>query len=202
MSWVWPILPWLGYALLLAACVAGLLLNIVGLPGIWLIVLAAMGFVFVTGPGVYAGWTPIVLCIALGIVAEVLEFLAGAAGAKQAGGTKRGMAGALVGGLVGAIAGSIPLPIIGTIIGAIVGSALGAFLIEWGWVGTTGSQAGSIAVGAAKGRFIGMVLKSVFGITMASIILFACLPIDFTTPATQPATNPTTTPTTLPTTQP
>jgi uncharacterized protein len=188
-SWIEPLMPWLGYLLLFAACAAGLLLNIVGLPGIWLMVLAGMTFVWWTDSA-YAGWTPILFMVGIGIVAEVCEFLAGAAGAKQAGGTRRGMAGALVGGLVGAIACSIliPIPIVGTIIGAVLGSALGAFFIEWGWVGTERDQATTIAVGAAKGRFLGMLLKSIFGIAMATILLFSAIPWDVATPATLPAT--------------
>ncbi len=201
-TWLAGSIPWVGYFLLIVACAAGLFINLLGLPGIWLIVLAAIGFGSATGIGIYIGWAAILGSMAIGLVAEVVEFFAAAAGTRQAGGSKRGMAGALLGGLLGAIAFSvlIPIPILGTIIGAIAGCGLGAFLIEWGWVGSDSRQSAAIAAGAAKGRFIGMVLKSVFGILMTGIVLLDALPLHRNT--TAPAVIPSTTPTSLPTTAP
>jgi uncharacterized protein len=177
VEFFWAALPWALYVVLLIACVGGLLINLVGLPGIWLIVIVGMGYKFSTEG--FLGWTPVLVCVGLGLVAELLEFIAGAAGAKNSGGSKRGMAGAIIGGLVGAIACSvlIPIPLVGTIIGAILGSGLGAFFIEWGWVGSTTEQSTVIAYGAAKGRFIGMVLKSVFGGIIVIILLMAAFPL-------------------------
>jgi uncharacterized protein len=196
-DWIYTALPWAGYLLLLGACAAGLLINLVGLPGIWIMILAAMGFAIAWNE--HLGWTPVLVCVGFGLIAEVCEFVAGAAGAKSAGGTKRGMAGAIIGGIVGAIAGSIliPIPLVGTIIGAIVGTGLGAFFIEWGWVGAAGSQATTIAYGAAKGRLIGMILKSVFGAIIAAILIVTAFP--WGRSASTPA--PTTVPTSMPATQ-
>jgi uncharacterized protein len=191
-GWLAAAGPWMLWLMLFLGCVAGLVLNIVGLPGIWLMVLCGIGFVWATTPGVYAGWTPVFIVAGIGLLAELAEFVAGAAGAKTAGGTKRGMAGAILGGLLGAILFSIliPIPLLGTILGAIVGAGLGAFLIEWGWVGTESGQATTIAYGAAKGRVVGMILKTVFGLIIAAILLAACLPtggVATTAPTSVPA---------------
>lgn len=198
-----PALPWIGYIVLLVIIVAGLFVNILGLPGLWLIVLGVVLYAWSTGFE-YIGWWSIGIVIALGLIAELVEFFAGAAGSAKAGGSKRGMAGAIVGGLVGAIVGTPVFPVIGTIAGSILGCALGAYLIEWS-IGKTHGESINISVGAAKGRFVGLVAKSAFGIAMGLIAAIAGFPLQLgggkpaATPATLPTTNPVST--TLPTTQ-
>ncbi len=121
MDWV----AWVSYVVLVALLLTGLVLNIVGLPGLWVMVASALIYAWVTGFGVYLGWQGLLVLTLLATLAEILEFLAGSTGAKKAGGSKRGMAGAIIGGILGAIFFSIPVPIIGTIIGACVGTFLG-----------------------------------------------------------------------------
>jgi uncharacterized protein YqgC (DUF456 family) len=208
-DYVTPALPWIGYLLLLALVVAGLFINILGLPGLWLIVVGVVCYAWATGFE-YLGWWSIGIIIALGLLAELVEFVAGAAGSAQAGGSKRGMAGAIVGGIVGGIVGTPVFPIVGTIIGSIIGCALGAYLIET-TIGKTHTEATSISIGAAKGRFVGLVAKSAFGVAMGLITAIVGLPINFgddnssvppmiQTPTTSAA--PTTAPATVPSTQP
>lgn len=211
-DYVSPALPWLGYVLLLVLIVAGLFINILGLPGLWLIVLGVVGYAWATD-FVYVGWWTIGIVIALGLIAELVEFFAGAAGSAKAGGSKRGMAGAIVGGIVGGIVGTPILPIIGTIIGSIIGCALGAYLIET-TVGKTHTEASSISIGAAKGRFVGLVAKSAFGVAMGLVTMITAFPVQFgtvpagalpttlPTPATVPTTNPTIESVTTPATGP
>jgi uncharacterized protein YqgC (DUF456 family) len=70
-----------------------------GMPGIWLMVLAAV-IVEWLQPEV-SMFSPSTLYVSAGLalLAEILEFLMGAAGARQAGGSKRGAALAIVGGV-------------------------------------------------------------------------------------------------------
>lgn len=183
------LLTWVGYGTLLVACAAGLFLNLLGLPGLWLIVVAAIVYAWLTGFA-YLGLWAVAALVLLGLLAELVEFLAGAAGSKQAGGSKRGMAGAIVGGLIGGIAGTfIPIPVVGTVIGSVAGCFIGAYGIEK-LIGRPHGQSFAIGYGAAKGRVWGLVFKTLFGCAMAVIAALAGLPVGWfqrSLPAPQPA---------------
>jgi len=169
-------LPWLYYFLLLLVSVAGLFLNILGLPGLWLMIAAAGGFGLLTTWDNFVGWPSVGTLIALGLIAELAEFLAGAAGSKAAGGRKRGMVGAIIGALIGGLAFSfIPVPVVATIVGACFGAFLGAAILEL--TDKDFRHALRVGMGAAKGRFIGIVIKSAIGVVMLLIILVAAFPI-------------------------
>ncbi len=204
----YALLEWTYYILLIALLVTGWLLNILGLPGLWLMLIAHATFGMATGWGNYVGWESVIALFVLAVVAEVVEFVAGAAGSAKAGGTKRGMIGAIVGGLVGGIVGTglIPIPILGTIIGAVGGSFAGAAMVER-MIDSDTDRAIAIGIGAAKGRFWGILIKSGFGIVMGLISVIAAIPLwgsaaaPNAAPATQPAaTQPAMRPTALPAT--
>jgi uncharacterized protein len=197
---------WTGYLLLVAVLVTGWLLNILGLPGLWLMVLGHVLFGWATGWNRYVGLPSVLWLIGLALVAEVVEFFAGAAGSAKAGGTKRGMIGAIVGGFVGGIVGqiAIPIPVVGAIVGVLVGSFLGAALIER-LIEPDTDRAMAIGFGAAKGRLYGILIKSGFGVVIGLVSIFTALPVNPVTPppaapfTTAPASPPLTT---LPTTGP
>ncbi|HTL28697.1 MAG TPA: DUF456 domain-containing protein [Tepidisphaeraceae bacterium] len=173
---------WLYYLLLIVVMVTGLLLNIAGLPGLWLMVAAFGGYALATGWDIYVGWPSLVTMIVLALIAEVVEFLAGAAGSKAAGARKRGMIGAVVGGFLGAIFLSIiPIPIVAQIFGACLGAFLGAMIMELTDKDVTHSL--RVGVGAAKGRFMGILSKLAFGIIMLVIGAIAAIPIGAKRPA-------------------
>ncbi|MEA2708729.1 MAG: uncharacterized protein QOF78_1330 [Phycisphaerales bacterium] len=191
------------YILLLALMLTGLFLNILGLPGLWLLVVAYVGYALATGWDVYVGWPSVTVVVLLALGAELVEFLAGAAGSAAAGGRKRGMVGAIVGGIVGGIVGTPILPVIGTIVGACAGAFIGAAAMEY--LDKDAAHAMRVGIGAAKGRFWGIVWKTAFGLLMFLVAAFAGLPMSdgpTVTPASTlpPATTPTTTtsPSTLP----
>jgi uncharacterized protein YqgC (DUF456 family) len=200
-------LDWLYYILLLILCVVGLFINILGLPGLWLMVAAYGAFWWATASRGYVGVWSAVTIIVLALLAELVEFLAGAAGSKAAGGSKRGMAGAIIGGIVGGLAGTPLLPVVGTIVGACLGSFIGAFVIELA-IGRTHEDSLKIGVGAAKGRFMGIVAKLAFGIAILFVALICAIPTGRTSastpvvaaPTTLPFTQPATTQSTQPTT--
>ena len=197
-----PYLDWTYYLILLAVCVVGLIVNVLGMPGLWLIVIGAVGFAWVTGFAHLGLWGLATLLV-LALVAELVEFLAGSAGAKAAGGSKRGMVGAVIGGFVGGIVGTaaIPVPIVGTIVGAVAGSFAGAALVEYA-IGRTADQSFRVGVGAAKGRFWGILSKTVVGVVMTLVVAIAAIPlhrrIKILPPGTPATTAPVTQPTTLP----
>src|SRR3954470_23043571 len=127
-------MPWLWYLLLLTVQVFGLLFTALGLPGLWVMVAAVAGYAWVTTFNVYVGWPGLLTVLALAVVAEIAEFAAGSAGAKQAGGSRRAMVGAIVGALIGGFLFTplVPIPIVGTIFGVCAGAFVGAALVEMG----------------------------------------------------------------------
>jgi uncharacterized protein YqgC (DUF456 family) len=205
------------YLLLLILLVAGLFINILGLPGLWLMLAAFGGYALLTGWNHWVGWPSLVTLLVLALVAEAVEFFAGAAGSSAAGGRKRGAIGAVIGAFIGAIVFSIiPIPVVAQIIGACIGAFVGAAVMEFTDKDLMHSL--RVGVGAAKGRFWGIVGKLGIGIVMLIIAAAAALPFHFKTtrtimsgPNTPPilingnpaATAPATTiPSTLPTTEP
>ena len=111
---------------------------LIGLPGTWLMIALAFGLCLVQRLWASAGsdwlvpWWVFVIGIVIAIIGEVLEFMAGALGAKKGGASKKGMLGALIGGFAGTILGTffIPIPIVGSLIGAILGCGIGAVIGE------------------------------------------------------------------------
>lgn len=191
----WPHLVY--YLVLVAVLICGLLINVFGLPGLWLMLAGVGGYAWVTDLR-YIGYAWLGTLLGLTLVAEALEFLAAGAGAKQAGGSKRGMVGAIIGGLLGGLIFSIPVPIIGTIIGVCLGTFVGALATEV-LVGKEVDQSVRIGVGAAKGRLYGTIIKLMFGFLILALALWRCFPIGGT-PATAapPAATAPAPPTTLP----
>lgn len=189
---------WAYYLGLAVASFVGLLLAIAGLPGIWLMVLAAGVYAILTGGDPMGLWGIVVL-IVLGVIAELLEAGLGGVAAAQAGGSKRGMVGAIVGGVVGAVAGTPIFPIVGTVAGACVGSFVGAFVVELAWLRKTAAASLHIGTSAAIGKLAGILIKVAFGGVMMLVALLWALPVFRADPEPLPVlSSPTTLPTTVP----
>jgi len=158
---------------LMAACfIAGLALIALGLPGLWVMVAAVLGFGALTGfKGI--GVVTIVVVLLLAVIGEVIEAWLGFGLARRYGGSKRAGWGALIGGLVGAIVG-VPVPVIGSVIGAFVGSFLGAVVFEY-----SKTAAAGVAVragwGALLGRAAATAAKIAVGLVIAVVSLFAAV---------------------------
>ena len=196
-------MDWIYFFLLLAMLVVGLGLIIVNLPGLWLMATGAGLYALVT-KGQYIGWGKLAVVLGLCLFAELLELLARAGGAKQAGGSKRSMLLATVGGVAGGLLLSLPVPILGTIagvcIGAFAGGMLGQMTVNDSKKGSLGNSA-LVGYGAAKGTLVGMVLKLCVGVVLLLFTAVVALPFSKST-ANVPPVMTTTTPTTLPTTSP
>jgi len=131
--------------LLLVACLAGLLLIPFGLPGLWLIVLAIIGYGWLNDYQNMSAWF-LVVVIALATLGEIAEARIGFSYARRYGGSSRAGWGALVGGLAGAIVG-VPVPLIGSVVGGFVGAFVGAALFEY-----TRARQSDVAARAGWGR--------------------------------------------------
>jgi uncharacterized protein YqgC (DUF456 family) len=181
------VVEWVGYALAAGFGLLGLgclVLVVIGLPGTWLLLGLAFAIELVDAfllPGdvvVTFGWELLALCALLALVGEGIEALAGVAGTRFGGGTKRGMVGAFVGGIAGAIflTPVVPIPVVGTLVGAMLGAFLGAFVGE-----ATGPEARGrdhnlrAALGAAVGKLGGTIAKLAIGVVLWVLLLRAAL---------------------------
>ncbi len=184
--------------ILTAVDLCGLVLCAFTLPGTWLM-LAAAGVYALLTRGHYLGLKTWLVLLALTLTAEVGEFALGGAGAKKAGATKWGIAGGLLGAILGGIflTGLVPVPVVGTIVGILLGTFAGAAAVEL-MLGNDVGRSLRIGLGAAKGRFTGIVLKVTIGVTMFVTSVYFALPLGSrwsppprrlaaTAPATAPA---------------
>lgn len=175
---------WLYYlwaTLLVLACVAAWTANLFALPGNWLIVAAVALFASLLGveEGRSVSWWAVVWLVGLAVLGEVVEFAAGAAGAKQRGGSRRGMllaiAGAFGGSVLGAVVG-FPIPVIGPLVAAVGGGAAGAFAGAYFgelWKGRSVRDSIDIGKGALMGRLLGTVGKMAVGAVMLIVAAIA-----------------------------
>ncbi len=98
------VLPYFSAMLLIGATVVGWAFTLVGLPGNWVMVLAAAGYVWLgpTSGAMQITWLTVAALAALAAGGELAEFVAGMWGARRAGGSRRAALFALVGSLIGA----------------------------------------------------------------------------------------------------
>jgi uncharacterized protein YqgC (DUF456 family) len=142
-----------------------------GLPGLWIMVGAALAYQLLV-PGT-VGMTTVAGTALLALVAEVLEFTLAGRYARKYGGSRRAGWGAIIGSIVGAIVG-VPIPVIGPIIGGFAGAFVGAFIAERSR-GTELGGASRVATGALIGRVVAAAMKTGIGVAIAVWILFAAL---------------------------
>ncbi|HEX4590861.1 MAG TPA: DUF456 domain-containing protein [Gemmataceae bacterium] len=154
-------------------------LNLLGLPGNWMIVAATVLYAWLTSTPGSGGlrWTAVAIVAGLAVFGEVVELAASAAGVKRVGGSRRGAVLALIGSVAGAMTGlfvGVPIPVIGSVIAALLFAGLGALL--GGMLGelTAGrSLANSWRVGRAAfwGRLFGTLAKTLIGAMMAGVAI-------------------------------
>lgn len=160
-----------GWTLFGIAIAVGLLLDLIGLFGNWIILLAIAAAMLLTGFEHFGWWTVGILLV-LAILGEVLEMLAAGAGAARFGGGKGAITAAVVGCIAGAILGSPILPIIGTILGACLGAFAAAALYEYLMMERTLGQAMNVGFGAAAGKVAGIFFKFFVGLVMLGVAAF------------------------------
>lgn len=147
-----------------------LVLIVFGMPGLWVMIAAAVGYRILV-PGQPIGWFTIICITLLAVAAEVLEFTLAGRYARKYGGSRRAGWGAIIGGVIGAFMG-VPIPIVGSVIGAFAGSFAGAFIAELSG-GRPGGEATRVATGALIGRAVSTALKIGVGCTITAWILVA-----------------------------
>ena len=153
-------MEWLIWAVTIIAMLCGLAGTVVPvLPGLGLIWLAAL-FHKIMLPGILSWWT--VGLLFLGVPAGfVVDWFSGVIGAKWAGSTRYGVAGALAGGLVGFFFG---LP--GLIIWPLAGALLGELIFSQRGLQASTRAAVGVGLGLAAASLVRL------GIAMAMILAF------------------------------
>jgi len=162
LSTTLAVLGWTAFGL---AVLGGIALNMLGLFGNWVILLAVGVVAAVSGFEHFDGWTLPILVV-LAALGEAVEFFAAGAGTARYGGGKGAMVAAVVGTIVGAIIGSPFMLIIGTIIGACVGAFAFAALYEISVSRKRLEAAARAGYGAALGKIAGMFAKTMVGFVM------------------------------------
>ena len=158
-----------------------ILLNVVwlslvffALPGNWLMIATTAIFAWL-GPGeeIFSIYTFVAIAL-LALLGEVMEFFAGAGGAKKAGAGIRGATGAICGAIIGALLGTIFIPILvfGTLVGSCFGAGLGAWIAELAG-GRRMRHSVHSGVGAGVGQFLGVSAKFAIGIVIWLIVSIA-----------------------------
>jgi uncharacterized protein YqgC (DUF456 family) len=166
---------WFYYILLALFCLTGVVLSAFMLPGLWLMVAASAVYALLTRAD-YVGHKALLALFLLALTSEILEIALSGAAAKAAGGSRRAVVGGIIGGILGGIFLSfIPIPILSTVAGICLGSFLGAAGFEL-LGGENPLQALRVGVGAASGRFMGIVVKILIGMAMLLLTLIAAWP--------------------------
>ena len=156
-----------------AVLLLSLFLIPLGLPGLWLMIGAALGFNMLVASDPI-GWFAIGGSLVLAVIAEVLEFTLSARYTQKYGGSRRAAWGAILGGIAGAIVG-VPVPIVGSVIGAFVGSFAGALVAEYTRREATAGTATKVATGALIGRVVAAAMKTTIGVAIAAWLVAAAV---------------------------
>jgi len=171
------------FALVNLLCVA---LTLLTLPGMWLMLLAAVILDFVIFPEIDVfSWQTLAVAGGITLAAEAVEMLASALGVKAVGASRRAAIGSVIGALLGAVFGTVllPIPVVGTVVGGAIGAGAGAMGMELTLRRTesaTGSvlpadwrQAARAGGGAAAGRFVAIIVKLLLAAALAVLLSVA-----------------------------
>ena len=150
----WTILWWILAVLIIVAGLAGTVVP--ALPGVPLVFLGLFVGAWI-GNFEIIGWTTIGILAALAVFAWVVDFLAGAAGAKYLGASSRAFWGATIGAMAGIFFGIVGM-LLGPFIGAVVGELSG---------GSNVVQSGRAGIGA----WLGMVLATAVKLAIAFLMI-------------------------------
>ena len=156
-------------------------LNLIGLPGNWMIVAIALLWMFVGPDDYHIHWGISVVLVILAIIGELVEFLTSVLGTKKLGGSTRGATLSVVGSIAGGMAGAVfgipfPIPLVGMLIGSILFAGIGAWIgatLGEKWVGKPTKESVKIGGAAFFGRLFGTAGKLLVGSTMVVLAIAA-----------------------------
>lgn len=167
MIYIWALL-------LVVVNVIWLALNLLMLPGNWLMVATAVAVAWWQREAGMISPAALIAIVALAGIGEVIEFVSSAAGVRKAGGTRWAALGSLLGAVVGLAVGTlaIPIPIAGSLLGACGGACIGAWLLEVA-AGQHVRRAIKPSLAAGTGRLLGVAVKLAIGVVIWLVIAVA-----------------------------
>jgi uncharacterized protein YqgC (DUF456 family) len=163
----------LAVIVLFAVCLLGLFSLLLGLPGTFVIVGAAVLYGWMTGFAAVT-WATVGWLLFLAVIGEGLEFAAGALGVAGARPSRRVTVGALLGGFLGGIVGTPFFLGLGALIGALVGAFAGAAVAVASEGGDARAALGT-GLAAFRGRLLGFVVKAAIAVGMVMVLILAIL---------------------------
>jgi uncharacterized protein YqgC (DUF456 family) len=163
---------WLLILILLNAC--WLMLVLFMLPGNWLMVIGTCLFAWWKWDDGLFGWPLLIIITLLALIGELVEFFAGAGGAKKAGSGWLGALAAIGGAVFGALIGTVVIPVFvfGTLLGACFGAGLATWIIER-ITGKEHNASVRSGVGAGTGVLVGTASKFAIGCLIWLLITIA-----------------------------
>jgi len=170
---------WLVYVALVMLIVLNafwLMLVLVTLPGNWLMVVGTGLFAWWRWEDGFFGWPVLVTITMMALIGELIEFFAGAGGARKAGSTWKGAVAAVMGAVFGGIAGTImiPVPLFGTLLGACFGAGILTWVVER-MAGKEHDRSVRSGIGAGTGVLVGTLSKFAIGCVIWLLILIAAI---------------------------
>jgi hypothetical protein len=160
----------LGLILLFTFCLAALVSLVVGLPGTFLIVAAALVYAWATGFAAVQ-WSTVGWLLLLALVGEGIELVSGTVSAAGTRPSRRVTIAVLIGGIIGGIVGTPFLLGVGSLVGALMGAFGGAALAVASEGGSMGSAV-KTGLAAMRGRLLGFIVKASIAVVMV-VLLFA-----------------------------
>jgi len=153
------------------ACLVGVALTAVRMPGTWFLLGVAALYGWSTEGQAVTGGSLLLLAL-LAIVGEIVELLASAVAARKAGGSRRAAWGGLAGGVLGMVFLTflVPIPLIGSMVGAIAGCFAGAAIAELSYRNHLG-QSTRVGFFAALGMALGTAGKVAMALAMSAILV-------------------------------
>ncbi|MCE5186666.1 MAG: DUF456 domain-containing protein [Planctomycetaceae bacterium] len=169
-------LVYLALVLLMLLNAFWLMLVLVTVPGNWMMVISTYLFAWWRWQDGFFGWALLATITVLALIGELIEFFAGAGGARRAGATWKGAIAAILGAVFGGLSGTfvIPVPLFGTLIGACFGAGLMTWIVER-HSGSEKEKSLRSGIGAGTGVLIGTLSKFTIGCIIWIIILIAAI---------------------------
>ncbi len=146
-------------------------LQLLGLPGTWLLAADAFLISWLKGPDLIGYHTVIILGL-MALLAEVLEFLTAVQGARSGKPVRGAAAASIVGAFAGGLAGAPILFGLGAIPGMAIGAWLSVFTVALAGDATL-RGASETAMGAMTGRIKGAAFKMIVAVAMVAVIIIS-----------------------------
>ncbi len=149
--------------------IVALPLQLLGLPGTWLLVADAFLLRWLQGPDLIDYKTVIILGL-MALLAEALEFLTAVQGTRSGTPVRGAAVASILGAFAGGLAGAPVLFGLGALPGMAVGAWLAVFTVALAGGATIGA-ASRTALGAMTGRIKGTALKMIVAVAMVAVII-------------------------------